>query len=429
MTNGSRKIQEELNVTQETNSLLETVTSLASYQKMLNENIGVAVTKYLEMMFGGAVALNSSDIHLEPEEEQIKMRLRVDGILHDVMVFSPEDYRGLLSRLKLMSGLKLNISDRPQDGHFSVVIGDLEIEIRVSSLPSEHGETIVMRLLNPTSLKSIPELGLRKDLLDLVEAEIKKPNGMIISTGPTGSGKTTTLYAFCKKLAGPEIKVITIEDPIEYHLDGLSQTQVDTKKGYSFASGLRSIVRQDPDVILVGEMRDDETVEMALQAALTGHLVLTTLHTNDAAGAITRLISLEGKTVNIGPALSMVLGQRLIRKLCECKKSVELSGDVKKFIDSELEGVLDAVEIPSTKDIYEANGCDICNNTGYKGRVGIFEIFLIDDEMEELIVSEPSTASLRSLAKKKGMVSMRQDGIIKILEGRTSIEEVKRVTI
>jgi type II secretory ATPase GspE/PulE/Tfp pilus assembly ATPase PilB-like protein len=272
---------------------------------------------------------------------------------------------------------------------------------------------------------------LRKDLYQTFNDQAKKPNGMIIVTGPTGSGKTTTLYAFLKKLQSPEIKIVTIEDPIEYHLSGISQTQVDPKKGYDFASGLRSIVRQDPDVILVGEIRDLETASIALQAALTGHLVLSTLHTNDAAGTIARLQALGEKAVNIAPALNMIVAQRLIRKICpECATQRALTKEEYEDIKNTLEGMPDKVSVPDFNEntkILSPRGCAHCNNTGYKGRVGIFEAFIIDSETEEFILTSPSSSALEKFAKEKGMTTMKQDGYIKILNGVTTIEEVSKV--
>jgi type II secretory ATPase GspE/PulE/Tfp pilus assembly ATPase PilB-like protein len=299
-------------------------------------------------------------------------------------------------------------------------------------LPSQYGESIVLRILNPKDLVSIEDLGLREDLFNLFKNEIKKPNGMIIVTGPTGSGKTTTLYTFLKDIQNPKIKIITIEDPIEYHLKGISQTQVVAKKGYDFASGLKSIMRQDPDVILVGEIRDLETVEIALQAALTGHLVLSTLHANDAAGTITRLISLGANPVNIAPALSMAVAQRLVRKVCKkCGKrrtaSVEEAEKIKAGLREVEIKTKNLVPLIDKIKITEAKGCKECNFTGYSGRIGIFEVFLVDPEIEKFILTSPSISALREMILKKGMITMRQDGLIKVLEGTTTIEEVERV--
>jgi type II secretory ATPase GspE/PulE/Tfp pilus assembly ATPase PilB-like protein len=290
-----------------------------------------------------------------------------------------------------------------------------------------------MRILNPLSVVTLVDLGLRPDLLETFRKEIQKPNGMIICTGPTGSGKTTTLYAFLREILNPEIKIITIEDPIEYHLEGISQTQVEKAKGYDFANGLRAIVRQDPDVILVGEIRDLETTQIALQAALTGHLVLSTVHTNDAAGTITRLQALGEKPVNIAPAINIAIAQRLIRKVCQkCRGFKEASAEELEKIKKTLKNLPKNVKIPELKKgikIPVAKGCKECDSTGYKKRVGIFEVFPIDDEMEKLILQSPSIAQVRELAVKKGMVLMKQDGYIKVLEGTTTLEEVDRVTV
>jgi len=302
----------------------------------------------------------------------------------------------------------------------------------ISSLPSEYGETVVLRILNPKKLIELESMGLRKDLLEAFLRQIKKPNGMIIITGPTGSGKTSTLYAFLKKINNPEIKIITIEDPIEYHLEGISQTQVDSANGYDFSSGLRSIMRQDPDAVLVGEIRDLETASIALQAALTGHMVFSTLHTNDAAGAIPRLIALEEKPANIAPAISMAIAQRLIRKVCQkCVKMEKISPEEFTEIKKALQGIPKNIKIPALSagiKIPRAKGCKYCNSTGYKGRVAIFEALVNDDEIERFILTSPAASSIRDLAIKKGMVPMRQDGFIKVLESVTTIEEVDKAT-
>ncbi len=390
------------------------------------------VSELIETILVGAINLGASDIHIEPETDKAKIRTRIDGILQDAAIINYEAYESLLSRVKLLSEIKLNISDRPQDGRFSVLLEVLPIEIRTSTLPAEHGESIVLRILNPKSLVNLEALGLRNDLLNLFKKEIEKPNGMIMVTGPTGSGKTTTLYAFLKKINKPEIKIITIEDPIEYHVEGISQTQVNPSKGYDFASGLQSIVRQDPDVILVGEIRDSKTCQIALQAALTGHLVFSTLHTNDAAGTIARLTSLEGSLANIGPAVNLAIAQRLIRKVCKkCNKLIPASLQTLNKFKNELKNLPKTIKIPSVKKglkIPQAKGCKECNFTGFKGRLGIFEAILINDEMEGFILKNPSIAAFKEEAVKKGMILMRQDGLIKVLEGLTTIEEVERVT-
>ncbi|HEB13613.1 MAG TPA: type II/IV secretion system protein [candidate division CPR3 bacterium] len=387
-------------------------------------------TKAVGFLLISAILLDASDIHTEPGEEQVRIRFRIDGILRDIAVIEPPAYETLLSRIKLLSGLKLNVSNRPQDGRFSVET-KTPMEIRTSSLPSEHGETIVLRILNPGSLITLKDLGLRDNLLKLFKKEIKSPNGMIVVTGPTGSGKTTTLYAFLQEIQRPEIKVITIEDPIEYHVKGISQTQVQSDKGYDFATGLKAIVRQDPDVILVGEMRDLETVEIALQAALTGHLVFSTLHTNDAAGTITRLMSLGAKAANIAPAINLAIAQRLIRKVC--KKSVgkrNASAEELKEIKEALKAlpIKERPKIGSSLSVPVAKGCKECNDTGYKGRAGLFEAIAIDNELSELILESPSTIAVQRMAEKKGMIPIRTDGLLRIIEGITTFEELNRVT-
>ena len=299
-------------------------------------------------------------------------------------------------------------------------------------MPAEYGETIVLRLLNPKALIELEALGLREDLLEIFEKEIRKPNGMIIVTCPTGSGKTTTLYAFLRKVRNPEIKIITIEDPIEYHLEGISQTQVEPKAGYDFASGLKSIMRQDPDVILVGEIRDLETAEIALQAALTGHLVFTTLHTNDAAGTVARLTSLGAKPTNIGPAINMAIAQRLVRKICKkCGEFKKVSPQELGKIKKSLKGISSKIKIPKVNPdlkIPKVKGCQDCNFTGYRGRAGVFEAFLVDEEMEKFILKNPSIGALRTEVTRKGMITMQQDGLIKVLNGMTTTEEVERIT-
>ena len=404
----------------------EKIKNISNFKEKIEEFLIKSVSEILEVILGGGISLRVSDIHIEPEENQAKIRVRIDGILQDVMIFDLKTSQTLLSRIKLLSGIKLNIADRPQDGRFSILIPPAEpIEIRVSTLPAEYGESIVLRILNPKSLIEIGELGVRKDLLEIFKREIKRPNGMIIVTGPTGCGKTTTLYAFLKRIQSPEIKIITIEDPIEYHLKEISQTQVNPAKGYDFASGLKSIMRQDPDVVLVGEIRDLETAKISLQASLTGHLVLTTLHTNDAAGTVVRLEALGEKPVNIAPAINMAVAQRLVRKVCQkCAKFEKISlPDFEK-----IKKALKKVPISPALKIPQAKGCKDCNFTGYQGRIGIFEAFLVDDEMEKFILTSPSISALREKAIKKGMFTMHQDGIIKVLEGITTIEEVERVT-
>ncbi len=408
--------------------------NIPSINEKIKESLEKDVSKILEIIMAGGFFADSSDIHIEPEEDSTKMRMRLDGILHDVITLERSVARRLTSRIKLISKVKLNVEDRPQDGRFTVSVplrdNPLAIEIRMSSLPSEYGETVVLRILDPRKLIVLEDLGLRKDLFHTFKQEIEKPNGMVIVTGPTGSGKTTTLYAFLKTINKPGVKIITIEDPVEYHLEGISQTEVNPERGYDFANGLRAIVRQDPDVILVGEIRDLETTRIGMQAALTGHLVFSTLHTNDAPGAIARLTSLGEQIASISPAINMIIAQRLVRTVCPtCTKIEQPDSSLIEEIKKEMETVQENIfSIPSSINIPRIVGCKDCSFTGYKGRVGIFEAFLLDEDMEGFLSSSPSTMEVRKKAIERGMVTMRQDGIIKLLEGKTTLEEINRVT-
>jgi len=429
----AKKITGEIIISESAAKEIENqVKDISEFKKKIESSLQKSTTELWEIILASAIILDSSDIHIEPEEKRAKLRIRIDGVLQDIFYFDLKISQALISRVKLLSGLKLNVSDRPQDGRFSILLGSFPIEIRASSLPSEYGETIVLRILNPKKLIELEAMGLRNDLLDTFLQQIKKPNGMIIVTGPTGSGKTSTLYAFLKKINSPEIKIITIEDPIEYHLEGISQTQVDPSKGYDFSSGLRSIMRQDPDAVLVGEIRDLETASIALQAALTGHLVFSTLHTNDAAGTIPRLLALEEKPTNIAPAISMAIAQRLLRKVCSrCVKMEKISPEEFAEIKKALHGLPKNIKIPALSagtKIPKAKGCRYCNSTGYKGRIAIFEALINDDEIERFILTSPAASALRDLAIKKGMIPMRQDGFIKVLEGITTIEEIDKAT-
>lgn len=391
-----------------------------------------SVSNLLETLLAGALTTRTSDIHFEAQEKDTRVRYRVDGLLHDIAVLPKKNYESLVTRIKLLCELKLNVHSEPQDGRFTISLPEKEIEMRVSLIPSEFGETIVMRILDPAGINvTLPQLGLRPDDLALVEAELKRPNGLILNTGPTGSGKTTTLYAFLRKLVDPETKIITVEDPIEYRIAGIEQTQVDPDAGYTFAGGLRAIVRQDPDVLLVGEIRDQETAEIAIQAALTGHLVLSTLHTNSAVGAIPRLVDVGVKPASIGPSVTLVIAQRLVRKLCDnCKKPVDLDAKKLEQIKKYLEKVPARVDRKQYEKItvFAPVGCDTCGGFGFKGRRGIFEFFKGGPELEEVILTEVSERALRKLAEKQMMVTMQQDGVLKVLSGMTTFEEVEGTT-
>lgn len=387
------------------------------------------ISRILEVILAGGLSSEASDIHIEPEETSIHIRYRLDGVLVDITDFDIETYNLLLSRIKLTSGLKLNIKNKAQDGRFSVRIDKDDIEIRTSVLPGAYGESIVLRILNPKTIAlSMEKLGIENKLFEILKKEISKPNGMILTTGPTGSGKTTTLYGFLKKVQTPEKKIITLEDPIEYHLPGIVQTQVD-EKNYTFSSGLRSALRQDPDIIMVGEIRDEDVASTAINAALTGHLVFSTLHTNNAAGSFPRLIDLGINPKIISSAINIVIAQRLVRKLCEkCKKEIIVDKNKEERIKKILDTIVNKDSIPENRSrVWEHGKCNECNNTGYKGRIGIFEAIIMDISIGELVKKSASETEISEAAKSQGILNMSQDGILKVLNGITSLDELDRV--
>ncbi len=389
------------------------------------------ISKIMEIVLAGALATKASDVHIEPEQTYVRLRFRLDGVLTDILSFDLETFGLLESRIKLLSGLKLNIKSEAQDGRFSVKIGDDDIQIRTSVLPGAYSESIVLRLLNPKSIQvPLEELGIPDKLLALLLKEIDRPNGMILTTGPTGSGKTTTLYAFLRKIHTPDIKIITIEDPIEYHLEGITQTQVNTEKNYTFALGLRSALRQDPDIIMVGEIRDEETAKIAVDSAETGHLVFSTLHTNSAAGAYPRLIDLGVNPQTMTSAINVALAQRLVRKLCPvCRKEVPIDASARKYVDDALHNIVDKtiIEGLQSEKMWAPVGCAECNATGYKGRLGIYEAIVTDAILEKAVMENPSERDIKAATLVQGIPDMLQDGIIKVLRGITSIDELKRV--
>ncbi len=397
----------------------------------------IAVGEIMEIVLTGALNNRASDIHFESGEHTGRLRYRIDGALRDVTsAIPPHAYELIISRIKLLSNLRLNVTNISQDGRFTIGLGGLEIELRTSIIPSEFGETVVMRVLDPRAIElKLTDLGLRPDDLLIIEEELKTPNGMILNTGPTGSGKTTTLYAFLRTVADSETKIITIEDPIEYHVPGIEQTQVDVEAGYTFANGLQAIMRQDPDVILVGEIRDKDTAAIAVQAALTGHLVFSTLHTNSASGVIPRLLDLDAPITSIGPALNLVIAQRLVRKLCPtCKKKVGLTPELQKKIDLFITSLPARVDKSrfGNKELFTAptggNTCQACEGVGYRGRIAIFELLRANDAIEELIRKHAGEGEIAAFAKTQGMVTLQQDGILKALAGVTSLEEVESIT-
>ncbi len=409
------------------------INSVSEVKAKIEAVFSARTSEALEIILAGGLATDASDIHIEPQEDGARLRFRLDGVLYDVTSLPKRFYQLLLSRIKLVSELKLNIRDRAQDGRFTIHLADSAIEVRVSTLPGPDGENTVMRLLNPKSIWiTFAQLGMQPWVQAAMEVELKKPNGLILTTGPTGSGKTTTLYTFLRTVYSPGVKLITIEDPIEYHLPGVEQTQVDHEKGYDFANGLRAIVRQDPDVILVGEIRDLETAEVAMHASLTGHLVFSTLHTNDAAGTIPRLLDLGVKPSIIAPAINVAMGQRLVRRLCtSCREAVPLDSGLKKKIMGELAAFPPGIPIPEPTawTLFAAHkaGCAACSSTGYRSRIGVYEIILINDEMEALILKSAPESEIRKEAIRQGQITMRQDGTLKVLAGLTDFAEVERI--
>ncbi len=381
------------------------------------------IIKLVNLFITKAVENRASDVHIEPFEDRLYVRYRVDGVLRDVDTPPRRLQSAIISRVKLMADL--NIAERrlPQDGRLRLRVSGKEVDIRVSTVPTLYGESVVMRLLDRGSiLLSLEELGFPGRDLELFKRIIEKPYGMILVTGPTGSGKTTTLYAALQKISTHEKKVITVEDPVEYQLVGVNQIQVKPQIGLTFANGLRSIVRQDPDIIMVGEIRDAETAEIAIESALTGHLVMSTLHTNDAAGAITRLLDMGVEHYLVASSLEGILAQRLVRILCpQCKESYRPDPDILKGID------VDSLEEEVV--VYRPKGCPECDNTGYRGRLGIFELLPVTDAIRESIVAKTSSNVIRNKGIEQGLRLLREDGWDKVRQGLTSVEEVLRVTI
>jgi len=411
--------------------LRDTLTTFAKIQDEIVSTLALKqqyrVTRILEIVIGGALANKASDVHIEPRERTTQLRFRIDGVLVDIANIELDTYFAMLTRIKLLSGLKINIKNAPQDGRFSMHVGKAEIEIRTSVLPGGYGESVVMRLLDPHTIGvPLEELGILPKLLEALQVELRKPNGMILNTGPTGSGKTTTLYAFLKQVMSPDIKVLTIEDPIEYHLEGIVQTQVN-KKGYTFASGLRSALRQDPDVIMVGEIRDTEVAETAVHAALTGHLVFSTLHTNNAAGAFPRLLDMGVQPSMAGSSVNVVMAQRLLRRLDPLhKREVKLEGKDLAFVESILKGIHNQSQIPKNVNTVWVPE-EVTNDLVYKGRIGVYEAIFTTREIEQTIRKNLTTREIEDVAKEQGFLSMKEDAVIKVLQGITTLDEVRRV--
>ena len=392
------------------------------------------IIKIVSSTLKAAVEGGASDIHIEPQRNVVRVRFRVDGILSEKSTFPMDVHHAIVSRVKILSNLKIDETRIPQDGRFRTVVYNRDIDFRVSTFPTPAGEKVVLRVLDPSvGLKSINDLGLVGNTADITKEAIQEPFGMVLLTGPTGSGKTTTLYALLQLVRRDELNVVSLEDPVEYFIDGVSQSQVMPEIGYTFASGLRQILRQDPDVIMVGEIRDNETADLAVHAALTGHVVLSTLHTNDAVGVIPRLIDMGVEPFLLPSALNVMISQRLVRKICEkCKKASPAAPEVQRIIESEINKLPDTSEakkkFKEPYQIYHAEGCKECQNKAFKGRIALFEGFKITRELEEIINTSPTESKIRGEAMRQNMITLRQDGIIKALEGIVTMEDVLRET-
>ncbi len=390
------------------------------------------ITKMVAVILRHAVEGKASDVHVEPAEDKLRVRFRVDGILYTSIFLPMSVHDAVISRIKIMANLKIDEKRKPQDGRFRAHIDKRDIDFRISTFPTYFGEKIVLRILDPsTGIKPLPELGLRGRNLEVVEEGLKRPFGMVLITGPTGSGKSTTLYAMLKILNDEKRNIVSLEDPIEYYLDGVNQSQVRPEIDYTFASGLRSVLRQDPDVIMVGEIRDKETAQLAVHAALTGHLVLSTLHTNDAIGVVPRLVDMGIDPFLIPATLVVAMAQRLPRTLCEeSKKEIAVVGNVKARLEEEVSHMPDRIKsvLKLPGNIYEALPSGTCPK-GTRGRIAIFEVLKMSKELEHIILTEPSESAISAEAVRQDMVTMRQDGILKVLDGTIGLEELFEVVV
>jgi len=404
-------------------------TKRAEFEKMAEE---APITKVVAVILRQAVDSKASDIHIEPGRKELKVRFRMDGILHVNLLLPLKVHPAVIARIKILSNLKIDETRLPQDGRFSTRVGNKSIDFRVSTFPTTLGEKAVMRVLDPNEgIKKFDDLGLEKRNFAVVNQAVHQPFGLILATGPTGSGKTTTLYAVLNLLNKEGVNIITLEDPVEYFVEGINQSQVKPDIDYTFAKGLRHILRQDPDIIMVGEIRDEETAALATHAALTGHIVLSTLHTTNALSVIPRLIDLGIAPFLIPSSVSIALAQRLVRVLCpHCKKKITPDVKVQEMILKEIDALPQItkkeVKIPKPLKVYTAQGCKKCKNVGYLGRIALYEILAMTSQLAEIILKEPTEAKIYQEAQRQGMITMKQDGILKVLAGTTSVEEVLR---
>lgn len=394
-------------------------------KKELTQGTAVSIIALVDAIIEEAHTLQASDVHIDPGEKDVKVRIRIDGVLQDAHALPKEIQSEVITRIKVIAGLRTDEHQTPQDGRFRIVLDDATIDIRVSTAPTYYGENAVLRLLSDRSENfALEKLGFSKEDREKVERAAKNPYGMILATGPTGSGKTTTLYTILKQLNTKEVSIITIEDPIEYALERINQIQVNARTGLTFANGLRSILRQDPDIIMVGEIRDLETAGLAINTALTGHLVLSTLHTNDAATTLPRMLDLGIEPYLVTATINIVIGQRLVRKICEACKIKHTPTKAEEKNLSEMEG---ASIFDKTKALWRGKGCDECLGSGYRGRIGIYEVMPIDDSIREAMLKKCSSSDIKKIAVSRGMKTMIHDGFEKAAQGITTLEEVLRV--
>ncbi|MBU1199921.1 GspE/PulE family protein [Patescibacteria group bacterium] len=437
-------------------SLTGEVSEVLSESGDMNDDVGVKtvtreslseiikepkIVEIVKKVLEHAIRLRASDVHIEPEEEITRIRYRIDGILEEKLTLDKKYHAALISRIKILGGMKIDERRLPQDGRFNFESEDGEVDLRISSLPTVFGEKIVMRLLKKSGkVPSLPELGLRGRALKNLEQAVNIPHGIILITGPTGSGKTTTLYSMLTKINTPKVNIITLEDPVEYQMKGINQVQVNPQAGLTFASGLRSFLRQDPNIIMVGEIRDEETAALAVQASLTGHLVFSTIHTNSAAGALPRLLDMKVEPFLLASSMTAVVAQRVLRKTCDkCKVAyvpekaviedmkVVLGGLYEGFIKSNVERAAEAQKNGQEILLYRGKGCAQCGNTGYLGRIGVFEVLIISEKIARLVMERADAGTVEKQAVVEGMITLKQDGYLKVLEGITTIEEVIRV--
>jgi type IV pilus assembly protein PilB len=426
----TKKALEELG--EEKDSILNVFNKEANAKQIIAED--APVIRMVLVILRHAIEANASDIHIEPSRDKLNVRFRLNGVLKSSLLLPLKVHPSIVARIKILAGLKIDENRVPQDGRFSAKINDKDIDFRVATFPILYGEKIELRVLDPsTGSRSFDELGLSGRNLEVIKEAIKKPYGLILFTGPTGSGKTTTQYAILRILNQETVNIVTLEDPIEYSIAGINQSQTKPEIGYTFASGLRQILRQDPNIIMVGEIRDEETASLVMNAALTGHVVLSTLHTNSSVGVVARLVDMGVKPFLIPSTLRIVISQRLIRVLCPaCKVKVKPNEKVRDYILDKIKSLpassKEKFKMPDPFFIYETKGCEKCNNTGYSGRAGLYEVLSMNDEIAELVLKNPTEHAIFEAAQRQGMITMEQEGVLKIIAGETTIEEVARVT-